>query len=86
MVKQLKKLKEVSELIAGPKWKNFLRRIGAYFNHKIKRRKDFRYDSDDYALNFDEGVHDDDDEYGAALGFSSRFAPPVTDKPKSSYT
>lgn len=86
VVKQLKKLKEVSELIAGPKWKNFLRKIGAYCNNRVKRRKDFRYDSYDYALNFDVGIDEDDNEYGAGLGFSSRFAPPVVPDHARSYT
>lgn len=82
VVKQVNKLREMSELIAGPKWKNFIRRVGAYFNHS-KKRKAFRYDSHDYALNFDDGIHDDEDEDGVPLAFSSRFAPPVVDKANS---
>ncbi|XP_021745441.1 uncharacterized protein LOC110711376 [Chenopodium quinoa] len=82
VMRQVKKLREVSELVAGPKWKNFLRKIGGYFNNK--KRNDFQYNSFDYTLNFDNGNYDDDKD--GNLGFSSRFAPPVVlhDKPRSS--
>ncbi|MGI4370287.1 hypothetical protein ACR2V4_27230, partial [Klebsiella pneumoniae] len=33
---KLQKAKEVSEVMAGPKWKNFLRRIGKWFHRKKK--------------------------------------------------
>lgn len=80
LVRQVKKLREVSEIVAGPKWKNFLRKIGAYLNDN--KRTDFQYDSFNYTLNFDDGNLNDED-YGVNLGFSSRFAPPVVlhDKP-----
>ncbi|CAO2841079.1 unnamed protein product [Amaranthus hypochondriacus] len=81
VVKQVKKLREVSELVAGPKWKNFIRKIGAYFNTN-KKRNDFQYDSFNYTLNFDDGVLDDD-QHAANLGFSSRFAPPVLNNKKA---
>lgn len=86
VVRQVKKLREVSELVAGPKWKNFIRKMGSYFSDN-KKRKDFQYDSFNYTLNFDDGNHDNDDQHGVNLGFSSRFAPPVlNDKPRSSTT
>ncbi|VVB14092.1 unnamed protein product [Arabis nemorensis] len=52
--KKLKGLKEISEKIAGPKWKNFIR---SYSNgkKKMKRDVDFSYDFRNYSLNFDDG-------------------------------
>ncbi|CAO2822556.1 unnamed protein product [Amaranthus hypochondriacus] len=88
VVKQVKKLREVSELVAGPKWKNFIRKIGVYFNNNNKIRKDLQYDSFNYTLNFDDGIHHDDHQDGN-LGFSSRFAPPVllnNDRGATSYS
>ncbi|KAL2929871.1 Protein BCH2 [Bienertia sinuspersici] len=55
VVRQVKKLREVSELVAGPKWKNLLRKIGAYFGNNNKK-KGFQYDSFNYTLNFDDGI------------------------------
>ena len=53
LVKQAKKVKDVSELLAGPKWKNFIRSI----NKKRKTSSmQFQYDPRSYALNFDDGV------------------------------
>ncbi|KAI4319086.1 hypothetical protein MLD38_032731 [Melastoma candidum] len=73
----IKKIREWSELIAGPKWKTFIRRI---------RRKGGRppspgggklnYDLVDYSLNFDEGlgehgdINDADDEFRRLRSFS----------------
>ncbi|XAR66809.1 hypothetical protein NMG60_11013153 [Bertholletia excelsa] len=68
---KLKKLKEFSEVIAGPKWKNFIRKCGKYFRRNKKRNR-FGYDADSYALNFDEGIGEEDD--GLLPGSSSRFA------------
>ena len=70
--KKLNKLKEVSEIVAGPKWKNFIRRFGKYWKNENKRGKTapFQYDLEGYALNFDGGGEEE------RLVFSSRFAPP----------
>ncbi|XP_068303285.1 uncharacterized protein [Pyrus communis] len=47
-----KKIREWSELLAGPKWKTFIRR----FNKNNPRRSGkFQYDPTSYSLNFDEG-------------------------------
>lgn len=71
-MKKLKKLKEVSEMVAGPKWKNLVRRIGGYLKGKKQRNK-FQYDPESYALNFDE----EDDDDCPPTGFSARFAVPL---------
>ncbi|KAI3909758.1 hypothetical protein MKW98_014175 [Papaver atlanticum] len=57
-VKRGKKLKEISELIAGPKWKTFIRKVGSYCNDNRKnnrKRMSTSYDAQSYALNFDDG-------------------------------
>ncbi|KAL3526031.1 hypothetical protein ACH5RR_014403 [Cinchona calisaya] len=80
----LKKVRERSELVAGPKWKTFIRR----FNKSkggVKCGEKYQYDPESYALNFDEGpgqnglfvVEDDDRLF---RDFSSRYASiPVSD-------
>lgn len=72
----LKKVREWSELVAGPKWKTFIRRFNK--SRGLKGGARFQYDPVSYALNFDEGqgpngllVGDDDRFY---RDFSSRFA------------
>ncbi|KAG2710354.1 hypothetical protein I3760_04G023100 [Carya illinoinensis] len=67
-----KKFRECSELVAGPKWKTFIRRI----NKNRTGQGKFNYDSMSYALNFDEGPghngHLDEDYLGR--DFSCRYA------------
>ncbi|KAK6913143.1 hypothetical protein RJ641_022744 [Dillenia turbinata] len=72
----LKKIREWSEIVAGPKWKTFIRRfrkstgiVGGKHGGK------FQYDPLSYALNFDEGQNGnlDDDNY-VYRNFSSRYA------------
>ncbi|KAK9747935.1 hypothetical protein RND81_02G024800 [Saponaria officinalis] len=76
-----KKIREWSEIVAGPKWKTFIRR----FNRKPRHRHGhghghvspgkFQYDPLSYALNFDQGQGQNghfDEEC-----FSSRFAAAV---------
>jgi len=78
----LKKLREVSEIVAGPRWKTFIRRFNrsrsgggsAAGRHGGK----FQYDPLSYALNFDEGPgqngdFDADEDYTLFRNFSSRY-------------
>ncbi|CAN8265111.1 unnamed protein product [Cochlearia groenlandica] len=53
--KKLKGLKEISEKIAGPKWKNFIRSFSNGKKKTKKRDVDFSYDLKNYNLNFDDG-------------------------------
>ncbi|KAI9107110.1 hypothetical protein K1719_022638 [Acacia pycnantha] len=66
--KKMKKVKVLSELLGGPKWKNFLRyRFRMIRTNQKTKKMQFQYDPKSYALNFDEGCVD----------FSARFASPV---------
>lgn len=72
----LKKIRGWSELVAGPKWKTFIRRFNK--TRGLKGGGKFQYDPVSYALNFDEGpgsngpLFGDDDRF--FRDFSSRFA------------
>ncbi|EYU34922.1 hypothetical protein ABFS82_11G038400 [Erythranthe guttata] len=85
LVEKLKKLKELSEMVAGPKWKNFVRRIGKFCSPKkhvnsTQQNAQFQYSPESYALNFSGGDSEDhggggEEEEGNLLhSFSSRFA------------
>ncbi|KAG2316674.1 hypothetical protein Bca4012_067517 [Brassica carinata] len=52
--RKLKGPKEISEKIAGPKWKNFIRSF-SNGRKKMRRDVDFTYDLKNYSLNFDDG-------------------------------
>ncbi|KAL3744284.1 hypothetical protein ACJRO7_013529 [Eucalyptus globulus] len=72
-VSQFKKVREFTELVAGPKWKNFIRKVGGYWRSDRKRNPQgkFGYDAESYALNFDGGGGEED---GLLMqGFSARF-------------
>ncbi|OMP10657.1 hypothetical protein COLO4_04371 [Corchorus olitorius] len=70
-----KKVREWSELVAGPKWKTFIRRFKK--NHRTGYGgTKFHYDAMSYALNFDEGPGQNGhfDEDFMYRNFSSRYA------------
>ncbi|XP_068638634.1 uncharacterized protein [Aristolochia californica] len=76
-----RRVREWSELVAGPRWKTFIRR----FKKKVRgggRQGKFQYDRLSYSLNFDEGQNADMGEDGGGYrNFSSRYAaPPVSAK------
>ncbi|KAK4346319.1 hypothetical protein RND71_032658 [Anisodus tanguticus] len=66
------KVREWSELVAGPKWKTFIRR----FNKNRSKTNKFNYDPLSYSLNFDDGpgVNDQSEDDRLFRDFSSRFA------------
>lgn len=78
--KAVLKVREWSEIIAGPKWKTFIRRFNKNNSRGggggIGKYGKFQYDPMSYSLNFDEGAghdcHSDDDL--AFRDFSSRYA------------
>ncbi|XP_057447488.1 uncharacterized protein LOC130739252 [Lotus japonicus] len=71
------KVRDWSEIIAGPKWKTFIRRLNRNNNRtgagaaSYEKKGSFHYDPLSYALNFDDGGVEDVYSYG---GFSARFA------------
>ncbi|KAK9055138.1 hypothetical protein SSX86_026220 [Deinandra increscens subsp. villosa] len=72
-MRRAKSLKEYSEVVAGPKWKNFIRRFSR--RPKTTRSNGFQYDLQSYALNFNGGDDREDDDL-LPRSFSTRFAPP----------
>ncbi|OAY27447.1 uncharacterized protein LOC110603320 [Manihot esculenta] len=73
-VEKAKKLKEISEILAGPRWKNFIRRFTTVHGFNKKRRIKCQYDPQSYALNFDNGI--DKEVEDSCPDFSARFATP----------
>lgn len=77
-IRSLKKIRQWSEIVAGPRWKTFIRRFNRNRPAAVKLGK-FHYDPISYALNFDEGNNGvenfEGDEYnGGFQNFSGRFA------------
>ncbi|OIV98492.1 hypothetical protein TanjilG_18776 [Lupinus angustifolius] len=72
-ISKLRKIKEASEVIAGPKWKTFIRKMSCY-GKKIQKNR-FQYDQRSYALNFN-ADHGEDDQDVIARSFSIRFIAP----------
>ncbi|GER56873.1 NHL domain-containing protein [Striga asiatica] len=73
----LRKIREWSEIVAGPRWKTFIRRFNR--SRAPARHANFQYDSISYAMNFDEGGGRSDEEggdgyYYGSRNFSSRYA------------
>ncbi|KAM7273411.1 hypothetical protein ACFE04_028075 [Oxalis oulophora] len=74
------KVREWSELVAGPKWKTFIRRFnrsrsgGGHHHHQYHGK--FQYDPLSYSLNFDEGGANgnSDSQEEEFRDFSTRFA------------
>ncbi|KAL4650781.1 hypothetical protein ACB092_01G113100 [Castanea dentata] len=75
LVNKMRQVKEFSELLGGPKWKNFIRLFSMHGINK-KRRVQFQYDLQNYALNFDDGINGEveDDAY---LDFMPQYVAPL---------
>lgn len=73
----VKKLREWSEIVAGPKWKTFIRRFNRNKSSGGNRQPKYQYDPLSYALNFDQGLNgnseEEDDDY-RFRNFSARYA------------
>lgn len=73
-INALKKLREWSEIVAGPRWKTFIRRF--HRNKSGNRNAKFQYDPLSYSLNFDEGRgnNGEEEEELVLRNFSTRYA------------
>lgn len=74
-VESLKKIREWSEIVAGPKWKTFIRRFNRNRSGGSRNAK-FQYDALSYSLNFDEGPARDSNSEESDVrlrDFSSRY-------------
>ncbi|KAK7411647.1 hypothetical protein VNO78_03082 [Psophocarpus tetragonolobus] len=69
---KLRKMKEFSEVIAGPRWKTFIRKISWYGRKQQQQKNRFQYDEHSYALNFNSGAQSEDDDMPPS--FSARYA------------
>jgi hypothetical protein len=88
-VDALMKVREWSELVAGPRWKTFIRRFRRSSpRHGAGGGGKLNYDPLSYALNFDEGHGSGSPEGGDYAGyppdFSARFVAPPPGSAKSS--
>ncbi|KAJ1432712.1 hypothetical protein SESBI_06457 [Sesbania bispinosa] len=73
-VKGWKKIREWSEILAGPKWKTFIRRFNKNRSIGYTKKGSFQYDPLSYTLNFDDGMGSKRDEDYGYVDFSSRYA------------
>ena len=79
-VTALRKVREWSEIVAGPKWKTFIRRLNRNSRTASGSGK-FQYDPLSYSLNFDEGqgyngnldAAEEEEEQAVFRDFSSRY-------------
>ncbi|KAM3711337.1 hypothetical protein ACB094_01G101800 [Castanea mollissima] len=75
LVNKMRRVKQFSALLGGPKWKNFIRLFSMHGINK-KGRVQFQYDLQNYALNFDDGINGEveDDAY---LDFIHQYVAPL---------
>ncbi|KAL3835180.1 hypothetical protein ACJIZ3_009916 [Penstemon smallii] len=81
-VAALMKIREWSEIVAGPRWKTFIRRFNRNRSGNNRKQGNSQYDPLSYAMNFDEGPGGqnshfdevDDEFYYGSMNFSSRYA------------
>lgn len=88
----MKRIRDLSDLVSGPKWKafTFVRRFNKSKIAGNGKYREFQYDPCSYSLNFDEGPgqNGDLDEDYFHRAFSSRYAAaiPKVHGPLKSYT
>ncbi|RVW52851.1 uncharacterized protein LOC117904460 [Vitis riparia] len=73
-LRSFKKVREWSELAAGPRWKTFIRRFNKTRSGGARHGK-FQYDPLSYSLNFDEGAgHNGSSDDDRGYEFTARYA------------
>ncbi|CAJ2664391.1 hypothetical protein L195_g038054 [Trifolium pratense] len=72
-LKALKKLRDWSEIVAGPRWKTFIRKFNHHRSSRRMANSKYQYDPSSYALNFDEGQNEFSHDEGFH-NFSTRYA------------
>lgn len=73
------RVREWSEIVAGPRWKTFIRRFNRNRSGGFRHAGKYQYDPLSYALNFDEGQEQNGDfqgdgAYDGFRNFSARYA------------
>ncbi|KAE9608495.1 hypothetical protein Lal_00015242 [Lupinus albus] len=72
------KVREWSEIVAGPRWKTFIRRFNRNKSGGLRNNGKYQYDPLSYALNFDEGPGQngdfEDEGYEGFRNFGTRYA------------
>ncbi|KAK7281865.1 hypothetical protein RIF29_10199 [Crotalaria pallida] len=81
------KVREWSEIVAGPRWKTFIRRFNRNRSGGFRNTGKYQYDPLSYALNFDEGPGRngdfEDGDYDGYRNFSTRYVAATTIKTSS---
>ncbi|KAJ1418219.1 hypothetical protein SESBI_15960 [Sesbania bispinosa] len=76
------RVREWSEIVAGPRWKTFIRRFNRNRSGGFRHVGKYQYDPLSYALNFDEGPGQngdfEDGSYDGFRNFSTRYAAAAT--------
>ncbi|KAK7317201.1 hypothetical protein RJT34_01216 [Clitoria ternatea] len=77
-VRAFMKVREWSEIVAGPRWKTFIRRFNRNRSGGSRHAGKYQYDPLSYSLNFDEGPGQNGDfeyeGYDGFRNFSTRYA------------
>ncbi|KAK4264316.1 hypothetical protein QN277_025513 [Acacia crassicarpa] len=78
-IRALKKIREWSEIVAGPRWKTFIRSFNRNRSSSGCKHGKYQYDPLSYSLNFDEGPNGqngdlEDNGYDVYRNFSTRYA------------
>ncbi|KEH35056.1 hypothetical protein MtrunA17_Chr3g0117901 [Medicago truncatula] len=73
------KIREWSEIVAGPRWKTFIRRFNRNKSGGFRHAGKYQYDPLSYALNFDEGQNGEfeNDSPDGFRNFSARYVAAV---------
>ncbi|KAG2700253.1 hypothetical protein I3843_07G222000 [Carya illinoinensis] len=56
-----RQVRQFSEVLGGPKWKNFIRFFSLRAGINKKMGNQYRYDLQSYTLNFDDGINKEED-------------------------